>query len=82
MCTQVAAGLMTAFDALNELGEPRFDHTLLISLPILIGVIVSFLPPEVSAGFPYSLRPILSNGFVVGVVSSLILEHTIGRQTN
>lgn len=79
MCTQVAAGLMTAFDALNELGEPRFDNALLISLPILMGVIVSFLPPEITASYPYSLRPILSNGFVVGIVTSLVLEHTIGR---
>ncbi|HPT69535.1 MAG TPA: solute carrier family 23 protein, partial [Syntrophomonas sp.] len=81
MCTQVAAGLMTAFDALKELGEPRFDNALLISLPILMGVIVSFLPQEITASYPYSLRPILSNGFVVGIVTSLVLEHTIGRPT-
>jgi xanthine/uracil permease len=81
MCTQVAAGLMTAFDALKELGEPRFDNALLISLPILTGVIVSFLPQEITASYPYSLRPILSNGFVVGIVTSLVLEHTIGRPT-
>lgn len=79
MCTQVAAGLMTAFDALNELGEPRFDNALMISLPILMGVIVSFLPQEITASYPYSLRPILSNGFVVGIVTSLVLEHTIGH---
>ena len=81
MCTQVAAGLMTAFDALKELEEPRFDNALLISLPILMGVIVSFLPQEITASYPYSLRPILSNGFVVGIVTSLVLEHTIGRPT-
>jgi xanthine/uracil permease len=82
MCTQMSAGLMTAIDALNELGEPRFDNALLISLPILTGVIISFLPAEVTSSFPYSLRPILSNGFVVGVVISLVMEHTIGRQSN
>ena len=79
MCTQVAAGLMTAFDALQELGEPRFDNALMISLPILMGIIISFLPAEITASYPYSLRPILSNGFVVGIVTSLVLEHTIGR---
>lgn len=79
MCTQVAAGLMTAFDALKDLGEPRFDNALLISLPILMGMIISFLPQEITASYPYSLRPILSNGFVVGIVTSLVLEHTIGR---
>jgi xanthine/uracil permease len=78
----MSAGLMTAIDALNELGEPRFDNALLISLPILTGVIISFLPAEVTSSFPYSLRPILSNGFVVGVVISLVMEHTIGRQSN
>ncbi len=74
MCTQVASGLLLALDAL---GESRFDNALLIGLPILTGIIIAFLPPTVVTTFPASLRPILSNGFVVGVLCSLLLEHII-----
>lgn len=76
MCTQVAAGLTTAFTAMQE---PYFEHALLIGLPILVGVMVAFLPPEVVASFPSHLRPILANGFVIGVLVSLLLENVIYR---
>lgn len=77
MCTQVAAGLMTAFGAMEE---PAFDNALLIGLPLLVGIIVAFLPADVLLSFPVSLRPILGNGFVMGVLVSLILEHVIFRK--
>ncbi|MGI5911925.1 MAG: uracil-xanthine permease family protein [Syntrophomonadaceae bacterium] len=80
MCTQVAAGLTAAFDALDKLGEPHFDNTLVISLPILAAIIVAFLPQEVTASFPITLQPVLSNGFVVGIVLALLLEHIIFRK--
>lgn len=76
MCTQVAAGLTTAFSAMEP---PYFDNALLIGMPILIGIIVAFLPAEVTASFPAQLRPIFSNGFVIGVLVSLVLEHVIFR---
>ncbi|HEX3012476.1 MAG TPA: solute carrier family 23 protein [Syntrophomonadaceae bacterium] len=76
MCTQVAAGLTTAFAAMEQ---PYFDNALLIGLPVLIGIMTAFLPAETVAGFPVQLRPILSNGFVIGVLVSLLLEHVIFR---
>ena len=76
MCTQVAAGLSSALSALEE---PIFDHALLLALPLLTGVIVAFLPAEVVSSFPSQLRPILGNGFVMGVLISLLLEHVIFR---
>jgi xanthine/uracil permease len=80
MCTQVAAGLTTAFDALNNLGEPRFDNTLVISLPILAAVVVAFLPDSVTASFPVTLQPVLSNGFVIGIILAMLLEHVIFKK--
>lgn len=76
MCTQVAAGLSSAFAAMQE---PVFEHALLIALPILIGILVAFLPAEAITAFPPYLRPILGNGFVMGVLTSLLLEHVIFR---
>ncbi|HHW60673.1 MAG TPA: purine/pyrimidine permease [Syntrophomonadaceae bacterium] len=77
MCTQVAAGLLAAFGAMEE---PAFDNALLIGLPLLVGIIVAFLSPETLASFPETLHPILGNGFVMGVLVSLILEHVIFRK--
>lgn len=79
MCTQVAAGLTTAFTAMKQ---PYFDYALLIGLPILIGIMVAFLPAQVVASFPTKLRPILANGFVIGVMVSLLLEHVIFRSSS
>ena len=79
LCTQVAAGLMSSLEALEKSHQPRFDSALLIALPILVGVIVAFLPADITATFPPTLKPILSNGFVMGVVVSLLLEHVIFR---
>lgn len=76
MCTQVAAGLSSAFASMEE---PVFDHALLIALPILTGILVAFLPADVVATYPSQLRPILGNGFVMGVLVSLLLEHVIFR---
>ena len=76
MCTQVAAGLSSAFAAKEE---PVFDHALLIAMPILTGILVAFLPADVVSAFPSHLRPILGNGFVMGVLVSLLLEHVIFR---
>lgn len=80
MCTQVAAGLTAAFDALKALGEPRFDNALVIGLPILAGVIVAFLPQAVTSTFPVTLQPVLGNGFVVGIILALLLEHVIFKK--
>lgn len=82
MSTQVAAGLLAAFDALDMTGKSRFDNTLIISLPILAAVIVAFLPKTVTATFPITLQPVLSNGFIVGIVLAMLLEHLIFRHLN
>lgn len=76
MCTQIAAGLSSAFAAMQE---PVFDYALLIALPVLTGILVAFLPADVVSAFPSTLRPILGNGFVMGVLVSLVLEHVIFR---
>jgi xanthine/uracil permease len=72
MCTQVAAGLMTAFDALQELGEPRFDNALMISLPILMGSSFHSCPrrsPPVilTACVPSSAMVLCGNRYFSGV---------------
>jgi xanthine/uracil permease len=76
LCAQVAAGLSVLLQASEEF---RFDHGLIVGLPVLLATIVAFLKPEVLRSFPVVLRPILGNAFVVGVVAALVMEHLIFR---
>lgn len=79
MTSQIAAGLAVLFKNAEGQGL-KFENGLVIGLSMLLGTAVSFLPKEVIQTFPPVLRPTLGNGFVVGVVSALILEHIIFRR--
>lgn len=79
LTSQVSAGLLVAFER-QDGGRFQFDDGLVIGLPVLLGTIVAFLPAEVLATFPTILKPTLGNGFVVGVVAALALEHVILRK--
>jgi xanthine/uracil permease len=71
---QIAAGLMVIF---REGVVFTLENGLVLGLPLLLGTIVSFLPPAVSSTFPAVLRPLMGNGFVVGVASAFFLEHVV-----
>lgn len=75
MSLQLAAGLMVAFGTEGF----SFQDALIISIPVMASVLVSFLPPEVAAAFPRILIPVASNGFVVGTLMVLLLEHVLLR---
>jgi len=77
MASQIAAGLMLG----QESGAVRtFDEGLIIGIPLLLGTVVAFLPADVAAGFPALIRPLLTNGFVVGIIVVLMLEHLVYRR--
>jgi xanthine/uracil permease len=77
MCSQISAGLLVAF---NAKGGFKFEHGLILGLPLMLSILISFLPPTVLKTFPLFLRPIIGNGFVIGVVLVLIMEHLIYRE--
>jgi xanthine/uracil permease len=79
MTHQISAGLTIAFKDRKDEGI-RFDNGLVIGLPLLLGTVVAFFPGQVVSTLPQVLRPILGNGFVVGVLSALILEHMVFRK--
>lgn len=74
LCSQVAAGLMVAFESEETF---QFSSGLMIGLPVLAGSIIAYLPQEVVNTFPTFLRPVLGNGFVVGVVMAILMEHLV-----
>lgn len=75
MSLQLAAGLMVAFSSSGF----SFQDAMTISIPVMISVLVSFLPSEVIATFPRILIPVAGNGFVMGTLTVLLLEHGLLR---
>jgi len=75
MCSQISAGLSIVF----EHGF-KFEDGLIISLPIMLSILVSFIPKEALKTFPPVLLPILGNGFVVGVLAVLFMEQVVFRE--
>ena len=79
MVTQLASGfhLMQKQKAVID-----FESAIVIGFPIMLAVLISFLPATVVEAIPSILRPILTNGFVMGVIMVLICEHFIFRKKN
>ena len=74
---QIGAGLAVAVE---ESGRFQVEDGLVIGLPLLLGTITAFMPAEWVATFPPLLRPIAGNGFLVGVVTVLVMEHVVFRR--
>jgi xanthine/uracil permease len=74
LSAQIAAGLMLAFESIKEF---QLKDGLIIGLPLMLGTIIAFLPPDILNSFPSVLRPVLGNGFVVGITAALLMDHWI-----
>jgi uracil permease len=51
-----------------------------VGLPILFGTTISILPKPFFQLFPSTMASLISNGLVMGILSSLLLEHVFFRQ--
>ena len=74
MATQVAAGFEVIHSSKAVLS---FKDGLILGLPIMLTVILSFAPQEAMASVPSLLRPIVGNGFVMGIITIILLEHIV-----
>ncbi len=74
---QIAAGKNIAFRSREDLS---FENAIVTGIPVFAGTIVAFLPGSFLHLLPISLRPIIGNGFVMGVLLVLILEHLIFKK--
>ncbi len=77
LSSQIAAGLMVAFGSEKPFA---FESGLVVGLPVLLGAFTASLPGALVDAFPTVLKPILGNGFVVGVVAALVMEHVVFRR--
>lgn len=77
MASQLSAGLQMLT---RENAIPDFNSGLIIGFPLMVALLLSFAPENVLAQIPPLIRPIVGNGFVMGVISVLVLEHIIFRK--
>ena len=77
MATQVAAGLEIIH---SSKAVHSFRDGLVLGMPIMVTIILSFAPAEAMAAVPSLLRPIVVNGFVMGIIVVLLLEHIVLRE--
>jgi len=77
LCSQVAGGLGVLA---SDMASFRFNTGMIIGVPVMLGTVVAFLPSHVAEAIPAMVRPLLMNGFVVGVAAALAMEHALLRE--
>ena len=77
MGSQVAAGLAILRETFADF---RYEDGLIVGFPLLLGTLSAFLPAEIILALPKTIRPLLANGFVVGTVAAMLLEHVVFRK--
>jgi xanthine/uracil permease len=79
MASQFSAGFQLAIQDCGKEGF-SFESGVVIGMPVLLGNVIAFLPGQVLDSLPLMLRPIVGNGFVVGIAGALFLEHLVFRK--
>ncbi len=74
MSAQLSSGLAML---VTEKGVVDFESGLTVALPLMTAVFIAFAPPAVWASVPGILRPIVANGFVMGAIMVILLEHVV-----
>lgn len=74
LSAQLAAGITVLVE--DERGA-GFSGGLVVGIPLLVALIVAFLPGDVVSSFPPLIRPVAGNSFVMGVLAVLFLEHVL-----
>jgi xanthine/uracil permease len=77
LTSQLASGL-SLISAESCVGD--YGAGVTIGLPLMMGLIISFAPPQLLEAFPVLIRPIVGNGFVMGVLCVIFLEHVVFRR--
>ncbi|MFL6556037.1 MAG: uracil/xanthine transporter, partial [Bacillus sp. (in: firmicutes)] len=65
--------------ALTNLNGIRFNQRTIyrIAAPVLLGIAIMNIPPEMFGSLPMLVRPLLSSGLLVGIILAIVLENTI-----
>lgn len=79
LTAQIGASLLLVVE---KDGIKTVDHGMIIGLPLILGTAIAFLPSEVASQLPAILKPVLGNGFVMGTLFVLFLEHLLYSKRN
>lgn len=77
MATQLTGGLIMLS---KEKSAEDFGGGIRVGVAMMVGLSVAFLPENASGAVPPILRPLLCNGFIMGVLVISILEHIVFRK--
>lgn len=77
MSSQMAASLQML---VREKAASDYEAGLTIGLPVMITLLISFAPASAVQELPAIIRPIVGNGFVMGVIMVFIMEHLIFKK--
>lgn len=76
MGTQLAA----SFEMLQSTQSARtFADGLTLGLPLMVAMLFQLMPKGIA---PAVIEPLLGNGFAMGVITVIVLEHIINRPNN
>lgn len=78
MASQLSSGLTML---VRERGVTDFNSGIIVGLPLMIGLVIAFAPAAVIDALPDMLRSIAGNGFVMGTIAVIVLEHVVFRKT-
>lgn len=74
MATQLAGGLAMLA---GEDGAADFTGGVTVGIPVMLGLTVAFAPAGSLDAFPQLIRPVIGNGFVMGTLAVVFLEHAV-----
>jgi xanthine/uracil permease len=77
LSTQIAGGLMVLIGSKRQL---EFEDCLVLGMPLILAIVIAFLPPPVIESLPILIRPVVGNSFVMGVIAVIFLEHVVFRR--
>ena len=78
MTSQISTGL----SMLYANGEFKYTDGIIVGCSVLLGTVITNLPIDVTASLPGLLKPLLGNGFVMGILFAFLLEHMIYNKKN
>ena len=78
MASQMGSGLLLI---VKEKALSDFNGAIIVAMPLMVAILVSFAPARALAEIPPLLRSILGNGFIMGVLTVIFLEHVAFRKS-
>lgn len=76
MAAQLASGLVMLT---RGRGVTDFNGGMTVGLPLMVGLLIAFSPESAFTAFPALVRPLVGNGFIMGTLMAVLLEHLILR---